>query len=207
MTDTPHLAEPPTPRHSRAEDLVALVTGSFLVAWGIVLLHSVGGLSGGVAGVAFLLDYLQVAPVSVGFFVLNLPFYWLAVRRLGWEFSLKTFAAVALTSAVSSALTREVGVQMPLLLATAFSGLSLGLGFLILFRHRGSGGGFGVVAFYLQERFGWRAGFVQLAFDLTVLAASLAVVDLPVLLASAVGVAVLNLTIATNHRPGRYVAR
>lgn len=48
---------------------------------------------------------------------------------------------------------------------------------------------------------------MQLAFDLTVLAASLAVVDLPLLLASAVGVAVLNLTIATNHRPGRYVAR
>lgn len=39
------------------------------------------------------------------------------------------------------------------------------------------------------------------------LAASLAVVDLPVLLVSAVGVAVLNLTIATNRRPGRYVAR
>lgn len=204
---TTEAAELPTLRHSRLEDGVALVTGSFLVAWGIVLLHSVGGLSGGVAGVAFLLDYLGLVPVSVAFFVLNLPFYWLAVRRLGWEFSFKTFAAVALTSVLSSALAREVSVQMPLLLATAFSGLSLGLGFLVLFRHRGSGGGFGVVAFYLQERFGWRAGLVQLAFDLSVLTASLAVVDLRVLLASAVGVAVLNLTIATNHRPGRYVAR
>lgn len=60
---------------------------------------------------------------------------------------------MALTSAVSSALTREVSGQLPRLLAT-----------------------------------------------------SLAVVDLPVLLASAVGVAVLNLTIATDRRPGRYVA-
>jgi uncharacterized membrane-anchored protein YitT (DUF2179 family) len=204
---TTEAAELPTLRHGRLEDVAALLTGSFLVAWGIVLLRSVGGLSGGVAGVAFLLDYLGVVPVSTAFFVLNLPFYWLAVRRLGWEFSLKTFAAVGLTSALSSALAHAVSVEMPLLLATSFSGLSLGLGFLVLFRHRGSGGGFGVVAFYLQERFGWRAGLVQLAFDLTVLTASLAVVDLRVLLASAVGVAVLNLTIATNHRPGRYLAR
>lgn len=159
VTDT--AAELPTVGHNRVEDVVALVTGSFIVAWGIVPLHSVGGLSGGIAGVAFLLDYLGVVPVSVAYFVLNLPFYWLAVRRLGGEFTLKTLAAVTLTSVLASALTRVVDVEMPLLLATAFSGLSLGLGFLVLFRHRGRGGGFGVVAFYLQERLGWRGSILR----------------------------------------------
>lgn len=199
--DLPHL------RHRPWEDAVALLTGAFLVAWGIVVLRSVHGASGGIAGVAFLADYLGVAPVSTAFFVLNLPFYVLAVRRLGWEFGLKTFAAVTLSSAGAALLAVHVQVQMPLLLATAFSGLSLGLGFIVLFRHRGSGGGFGVVAFLLQERLGWRAGYVQLGLDLTVLGLSALVVEPRVLAASVVGAAVLNLTIATNHRPGRYVAR
>lgn len=199
-------AELPTLRHSAVEDAAALVTGAFLVSWGIVLLTSVQAGSGGVAGVAVLVDYLGLAPVGVALFVLNLPFYVLAVRRLGWEFTGKTFAAVALVSLISSWLARTVQVEVPLLLACAFAGLSLGLGFIILFRHRGSGGGFGILAFHLQQRRGWRAGYVQLALDLGVLTASVFVLEPRVLAASVVGAVVLNLTIAMNHRPGRYLA-
>jgi uncharacterized membrane-anchored protein YitT (DUF2179 family) len=191
-------------RHGRFEDAAALVIGAFLISWGVVLLHSVNGLSGGVAGAAFLVDYVSDVPLGVAFFLFNLPFYWLAVRRLGWEFAIKTFISVGLIAVLSSVMTQLVTVQMPLFLATGFSGLSLGLGFIVLFRHRGSGGGFGILAFYLQERFGWRAGVVQLVGDLVILVASLWVVPPVVLLASAIGVAVLSITIAMNHRPGRY---
>ncbi|GAB2916241.1 hypothetical protein GCM10027047_12590 [Rhodococcus aerolatus] len=64
-----------------------------------------------------------------------------------------------------------------------------------------------MVALHLQEQRGWRAGWTQLAFDLVVLTVSAFVVDGPVLLASVLGAAVLNVTIAMNHRPGRYLAR
>lgn len=195
------------PPHSRAEDAAALVIGAFLLSWGILLLHSVHGLSGGTAGVAFLASYLLPVQVGVAYFILNLPFYWLAVRRVGWEFTIKTFVAVTLTSIGSAVLPGLVHLRMPLFLATAFSGLSLGLAFLVLFRHRASAGGFGVLVFYLQERFGWRAGYIQLALDLAVLAASVVVVSPLVLLASALGVAVLDVTLALNHRPGRYLGR
>jgi uncharacterized membrane-anchored protein YitT (DUF2179 family) len=194
-------------RHTALEDAAALLTGSFLVAWGVVLLHSVRGASGGVAGLAFLVDYLTPVPLGVALVVLNVPFAWLAVRRLGWEFTAKTAVALTLVALLSSWLGRVVTVSMPLVLATSFAGLSLGLGFIVLFRHRGSGGGFGVVALHLQEQRGWRAGWTQLAFDLVVLTASAFVVTGPVLAASVLGAAVLNVTIAMNHRPGRYLAR
>ncbi|GAB2916254.1 hypothetical protein GCM10027047_12610 [Rhodococcus aerolatus] len=71
------------PRHTALEDAAALLTGSFLVAWGVVLLHSVRGASGGVAGLAFLLAYVSPVPLGVALVVLNVPFAWLAVRRLG----------------------------------------------------------------------------------------------------------------------------
>ncbi len=43
--------------------------------------------------------------------------------------------------------------------------LLAGVGLLILFRHRAGLGGFNVLALYLQENFGIRAGYFQLAVD------------------------------------------
>jgi len=74
----------------------------------------------------------------------------------------------------------------------------------VLFRHGASAGGFGILAAYLQERYNWRAGYVQGSLDLCVVLGSLALVDPYILLSSVVGVVVLNLLIAINHRPGRY---
>ena len=40
------------------------------------------------------------------FVLVNLPFYWLAVRRMGWEFTLKTFAAVTACGLLTDLLPR-----------------------------------------------------------------------------------------------------
>ena len=82
----------------------------------------------------------------------------------------------------------------------------MGVGLLILFRHRGSLGGFNVLVLYLQERFGWRAGWVQLGLDTAILLLSLSVVSPLVIAISLIGALSLNLTLAINHRPGRYIA-
>nr|WP_255480821.1 YitT family protein [Quadrisphaera sp. RL12-1S] len=183
------------------------MVGSFLLGWALLLLQEAGAVSGGLAGVAFLVAGLTPVPLGVAFFLINLPFYGLAVKRLGWAFAIKTLVCVGLTSVLADVLGHVVEVRMPVLLATAFAGLSLGLGFLVLFRHRSSAGGFGILAFHLQERYGWRAGYVQMAFDAAVMVAALAVVGWRSVLASLLGVAVLNAVVAMNHRPGRYVVR
>jgi len=59
---------------------------------------------------------------------------------------------------------------------------------------------------YLQERFGWRAGQVQMVFDCAIVLAAFAVVDWQQIIWSVVGAVVLNMTLAINHRPGRYMA-
>ena len=85
-------------------------------------------------------------------------------------------------------------------------GLLVGAGLLMLFRHRASLGGVNVVALYLQERLGWRAGRVQLVVDLLILLAAFGVTDLWRVALSVLGAVVLNMTLAINHRPGRYMA-
>jgi uncharacterized membrane-anchored protein YitT (DUF2179 family) len=80
-----------------------------------------------------------------------------------------------------------------------------GVGLLILFRHGSSVGGFNIVALILQERVGWRAGYVQMVLDTIVVLTAFAVVAPGTVLLSAAGALLLNLILALNHRPGRYL--
>lgn len=85
-------------------------------------------------------------------------------------------------------------------------GLLIGMGMLALFRHRASLGGVGILALYLQDRFGWRAGLVQLVIDLVILALAFLVASPFTVLCSVIGALALNFFIAVNHRTDRYIA-
>ena len=203
---TPAVPVAPPP-HSRLEDVIGIATGTFLVSFGLFLLHSTTAVTGGTAGLSLLLSYALPLPFGVLFPAVNLPFFLLAVRAKGWSFTLRSLVAVAAVSALPSlhALAVHALVVDPVY-AVLFGDLAAGLGILILFRHRASIGGFGVLALVLQERRGWRAGHVLMALDVVVVLTSAAVVPLPVLALSAAGVVLLNLVLSLNHRPGRYTA-
>jgi len=85
-------------RHKLHEDAQALLTGTLFVALGVVLFGHVGLLTGGTAGLAFLVHYATGWSFSAVFFLINLPFYALAWRRMGARFTVKTFVAVGLLS-------------------------------------------------------------------------------------------------------------
>lgn len=194
-------------RHEPHEDFQALLTGTLFVALGVVMFRHTGLLTGGTAGLAFLLHYATGWNFSVVFFLINLPFYGLAFRRMGRVFTFKTFVAVGLLAALAQWMPRWIAFDA---LSTGFAavtgGLLMGAGMLMLFRHRASLGGFNVLVLYLQERFGWRAGRVQMACDCAIVLAAFAVVDWQQIAWSVVGAVVLNMTLAINHRPGRYMA-
>ena len=196
-----------TPRHTAFDDLQALVTGTLFVAMALVLFRHAGLLTGGTAGIAFVLHYATGLPFGAGFFLVNLPFYVLAWQRMGRRFTLKTFAAVALLSALAELLPHWLVLQsVQPLFAALGGGLLMGAGLLILFRHHASLGGLNVLALWLQERRGWRAGHVQMAVDLAILLAAAPWVGPLQLLLSVLGALALNLALAVNHKPGRYAA-
>jgi uncharacterized membrane-anchored protein YitT (DUF2179 family) len=193
-------------RHSVLEDIQGIFTGSMLAALGVTMLQAAGLLIGGTAGLGFLARYSTGLSFGLVFFAINLPFYWIAYRRLGLAFTIKTFAAVALTSVLTEFLPRLIGFEFIHPLAAALFGcLLIGMGMLALFRHRASLGGFGILALYLQDRLGWRAGLVQLALDCVVLALSFLVASPVIIAYSVLGAMTLNLTLAINHRTDRYI--
>lgn len=193
--------------HSLFEDILAILTGTLFVSLGVAMFNQAGLLTGGTAGLSFLIHYSTEWPFGLVFFLINLPFYWLAWRRMGWRFTLKTFCSVALVSVLSSIHPKllQLTALTPFYVAI-IGGLLMGVGFVVLFRHQASLGGINILALYLQDKHGFRAGKLQMGMDVLIVMTSLFVVSTMALLASILGAVMLNLAIALNHRPGRYMA-
>lgn len=194
-------------RHSLFEDLQALAAAALLGSLGLGLLKHASLITGGTVGLAFLAHYASTAPLGALLFAINLPFIAFAWFTLGRAFTLKTLCAIGLLAVATDALPRVLAIErLDPLFAAITGGLLAGVSMIILFRHGASLGGLNIVVHWLQERFGWRAGYLQLAIDAAIIAAALALVPVERILVSLLGAAVLNLTLAINHRPGRYMA-
>jgi len=194
--------------HSVGEDILGLLTGTFLVSSGLHLLHAAQAVTGGTAGLSLLLGYATGWPFWVLFAAVNLPFALLAVWRRGWDFTIRTVISIALVSAFAplhDALFPIEGLQP--LYGTLAGNLLAGVGVLILFRHRASVGGINIIGLEIQDRTGFRAGWTMMIFDVLIVALALLVVPWPNVLMSAAGAVLLNLVLALNHRPGRYLGR
>lgn len=194
-------------RHSLIEDAQGIAYGASMAAFGIVILTHLGLVTGQTAGLAVLISYVTGWGFGPVFFAINLPFYLLGYLRMGLAFTIKTFLAVGLLSALSLWLPGQVGFASltPWVGAVLFGFLS-GSALLALFRHGASLGGIGIVALMLQDRLGWRAGWVQLGFDALLFAVAFLVIEAKLVLVSFLGALVVNLVIAINHRRDRYVA-
>ena len=193
-------------RHPLWEDALALLLGTAMVALGIAFYSHAGLLTGGTVGLAFLFKYLAGWPFGLVFFLLNIPFYLLAIWRMGWAFTLRTFCAVGLVSLLAELTPGWVSfAQLNLYYAALFGGFAMGIGLLMLFRHRASLGGVNILALYLQERFGVRAGNFQMGIDALIVMAAVFIVPPGKVLLSVLGAVALNLVLAINHRADRYM--
>ncbi len=196
----------PAPPHTRVEDLLSLATGVYVVSLGLCFLQAAGAVTGGTAGLALLLSYATPVGFGLLFVLINLPAFAVAAWQKGTAFTVKSLACVV---GVSFATRLQADVLdldgLDKLYGVVTGNLLAGVGLLILFRHGASLGGFNIVALLMQEKLGLRAGYVQMVLDVVVVLGSAFVVDPSVVMLSAIGAVVLNIVLAFNHRPGRYM--
>ena len=194
-----------TTKHTLFEDLQAIFTGALAVSMGVLLLKTAGLLTGGTTGLAILIHYSTGFNFGLALFCVNLPFYILAVKRMGWRFTLKTLFAVFLVSAMTELIPHWLQIDaIDPVFAAVGGGLLVGVGLLIVFRHKTSLGGFNVLALYVQDRYGISAGKTQMALDVSIVLAGLWLIPPWLLLVSVMGAVVLNFVLTVNHKPGRY---
>lgn len=196
----------PVVRHALYEDVLAIIMATLFVAFGVALYTKALLVTGGTAGLALLIHHATGAGFWLVFSAINLPFYVLAIQRMGWHFALRTFFAVSLVALFTRLMPEWVSIaRLDPVFATVIGGGLMGTGLLMLFRHRTALGGINILAMFLQEKWGLRAGYFQLGLDLAILAASLFVLNPQSLALSILGAVVVNMILAINHRPGRYL--
>ena len=138
---------PPSLPRVLVDDAQAFLSATLMVAVGLHLLASAELLVGGVPGLAFLLRYATHWPLGICLMLANVPFYVLAWRSLGWRFVGKTPGRHDAARAAGRAGAAGPGrASIHPLLAALAGGLLVGVGLVILLRHRGRLGGLGIVA-------------------------------------------------------------
>jgi len=192
--------------HTIADDVQAVATAVIFVSLGLSLLNSAGLVTGGTPGLGFLLSYATGLPLGIALFLVNLPFYVLAWKGMGARFTATTLAAVSSLSVGVELLRHVVAVRAEPIYAAVAGGVLIGTGLLVMFRHKASFGGINILALYLQRRFGWAPGKVQLAIDAAILALALLLMDSTRVAWSLLGALAVNAVLIWNHRPGRYLS-
>ncbi|KJY85483.1 membrane protein [Vibrio galatheae] len=192
-------------KHSRREDWVAILTGTFLVAQGVFFLQSASLLTGGTTGLALLASQFVSLSFGTLYFAANCPFYLLAWQRFGARFAINSAISGALVSVFADHLYLVISLDsINEVYCAVAGGLLMGLGMLILFRHKSSLGGFNVLCLFIQDKFGISVGKSQMAIDFSILVASFFFVSPQVIILSIIGAIALNLVLAMNHKPTRY---
>ncbi|WP_309928377.1 YitT family protein [Variovorax paradoxus] len=201
MDQSPHIQA--ARRYPLLDDAQGFGTAILLVGLGLAMLRSAHLLTGGLPGLAFLLNYASGWSLGSTLLIVNLPFIALGWRAFGLQFTWKTLLVVAGLSLSVEGIGKALGVHPahPLFAAVA-GGLLIGVGLLVLFRHGASLGGFGVLALFLQRRYGWSAGAVQMACDAAIVASAFALVEPSRVGWSIVSAVMVNLVLMWNHRPG-----
>lgn len=140
-------------------DYTLMTAGAILVAISVDLfLVPNDVVTGGITGLAQILNDLFGTPIGVVSLIINLPLLALGIRYLGFVFGVRTiYATVALSLAIdllAPYVERYTGVVRDPLLYTLYGGVLDGVGIGLVFRAQGTTGGIDIVARFLQR---WRA--------------------------------------------------
>ncbi len=154
-----------------ATQWLAIVEASLLVALGVQLINASDLLVGGTAGLTLIaLQFLPDMTFGQVFFLVNLPFYLIALRYLGVGFTLRTFGAVSLLSVFSDLISQYVSLELAHpLIASVLGGLLIGLGLTFLIRAQASLGGITILAVFLERRLSVNAARTTLVTDMGIL--------------------------------------
>ena len=175
---------------------VKLILGCLLISLSILIFKHAHITTGGTTGLALNLSYILSVPFDYVFFMVNLPFYILSIRGMGWNFTVATVFSVGIVSCFT-------GIErfLPALVISPWGGALLGgclmgIGLAILFSGRSSIAGTGVVTVYLQKRFGWNPGRLNLLFDSVIIGIGTFAVSLTDTLFSALSIVIISLILS-----------
>lgn len=131
---------------------ILIILGLFLTAAGIKLLTVHSLTFGGTAGVATLGSFMTEWSWGILFLVVNLPFFVLSIKKLGWTFSLSTFLCILLISVISDLMDFVHFPTITPVFAAVIAGTLIGFGVSFVLNSGASLGGIHILALYLEQK-------------------------------------------------------
>lgn len=136
-------------------DFLYIIFGSFLASIGVnmFLIHA-KLLSGGVTGLALIVQYLF--KIEAGYIILlsNIPLFILSLKKLDKKFTIYSLVGT-LSFSLSLVLTHSISNILNIndnLLYCLYGGVINGIGFGLVFTHRGSTGGFDIITMIIRKK-------------------------------------------------------
>ncbi|MBA5850988.1 YitT family protein [Clostridium sp. cel8] len=148
--------------------LIMVIAGSIIYGIGVnifIIPHRF--LSGGVAGVAIISQYLTSIPSGYFIIAINIPIFIMGFKFVDKSFGIYSFIGMMAMSS-SLILTRGLSnmyyIQDPLISALC-SGILTGIGAGIIFKCRASQGGTDIIAVLLKKKYGVSIGRINFAIN------------------------------------------
>lgn len=154
--------------------MLKIVLGALLYAIGFrFFLYPNDVVSGGVTGVAMIINHLTAIPVGMMVLIINVPLFLFSWKKFGLRFMVASLVGTALSSVALDLLALvPVEVTREPMLAAVYGGLIKGFGLGIIYRVGATTGGTDLIAKFLRRRYPYiNFGSLLLALDVAVIAA------------------------------------
>ncbi len=156
-------------------NLVVMTLGAMIAAFALeAFLIPNKIIDGGILGISIMTNYKTGFPLGWCIFLLNLPFIFLALQKMGKAFVAFTFYAVSVLSVAVSFMPvwlNHKHVSDPFL-ACIFGGLILGAGVGLVLRSNSSLDGTEILSIRLSKRWGFSVGEFIMFFNLFIFTAA-----------------------------------
>ncbi|GAE34614.1 YitT family protein [Halalkalibacter akibai] len=124
---------------------------------------------GGTAGLATVLTFMSSWSWGVLFFLVNLPFFWMSLQKLGKWFTISSFMSIIGISLIRDGLDVLPFFSVPIWLATVLAGLCIGFGVTLVLNNGSSLGGIHILALYLDQKWKLNRGVTIFVCDLSII--------------------------------------
>lgn len=164
-------------------DVIGVIVGCFIYSLGVNLfLTNAKLVSGGVTGIALILQYASNIPSGITVFILNIPLFIISYKFLSKRFTLYTaigMVSISLSLIITKPLSSLIQVN-DILLYCIYGGVLCGIGMGLVFYRNGSTGGLDIITMVIRKKYSnFEIGKLNFSFNLIIVAIAAIIFGLP----------------------------
>lgn len=141
---------------AEVKNFLMIILGTLIIAIGInmFLVHA-NLLSGGLSGVALIIQYVTKFPAGYSIFILNIPLFLLSCKKTTKKFTIYSLMGTGTLSfflIITSSIKNVLAIKDPLILGI-YGGILTGAGIGLVFSNYGSTGGLDILAVVIKQKY------------------------------------------------------